>query len=430
MYDYDVIILGGGPAGCACAIELAKQQKKVAIVEQQAIGGTCLNHGCIPTKSYLYTVELLNNIKKAQRFGLKIAEPEIIWEDIKKKKDLNVKVLGLGLKNTLQQAGVTIINGFGKLVDDHIVEVSDKKLSAEYMVLATGTKPLFIPGIIPGEHVISSTEILNLDKIPASLTIIGGGVIGVEIASVFCALGTPVTIIEKAAALLGNMDQQISEQLKNILQKKGCKILLNTTVASCTDKNNQAEIIYDNDKVLSTDKALVVIGRKANTDLKVVNNNLQTNKPNIYIIGDAAGKTLTAYGGEKEGECVAKHIINQQDMNIDYANMPITVFSQPEVAAVGLTEAQAIKLGLNIVVKTSTYAANAKAMIMGEREGLVKIIVEQTNQKILGVHIIGSQAVDLIHQAIIPVTKGMTIADWKEVTWSHPVLSEVIKAAL
>src|SRR3989339_1845823 len=212
MFNFDAIIIGGGPAGSKCALELAKVGKKVALIEKDAIGGVCLNRGCIPSKSYLYFVELLENIKKAKRHGINVAEPEIIWEEVKKRKDMNVRMLGLGLKKTLETAGVEIITGMGNLISVHEVEIKSatetKILSAQNIILAMGTESLFIPIMPKGENVISSTEILDLANIPKSLVIIGGGVTGVEMASVFSVLGTEVTIIEKLASLLPAQDKE------------------------------------------------------------------------------------------------------------------------------------------------------------------------------------------------------------------------------
>lgn len=451
MFNYDAIIIGGGPAGSKCALDLARGGKKVALIEKDAIGGVCLNRGCIPSKAYLYFVELLESIKKAPRHGIKVAEPEIVWEEVKKRKDMNVRMLGLGLKNTLTKAGVEIITGLGNLTSAHEVEVTsgdDKKvLSSENIIFAMGTEPLFIPIMPKGENVISSTEILDLDEIPKSLAIIGGGVTGVEMASVFSALGTEVYIIEKLESLLPNQDKEITAFLKKSLEKKGCKIYLGTAVQSCNDREGKAEVVYQKpdgiSETIQVDKALVVIGRKNNLDLNKLkelgiendgrrinlNESLQTSLNNIYIIGDLAGRNLTAYGGEREGECVAARILGHSK-NIDYSHIPTTVFSHPEVGQIGLTEEEAVKQGLEYEVRRSDYAANGKAIIMSEREGMVKIIIEKTSQKVLGVHIIGFGATDLIHQAIIPVVKKFTLSEWQEMIWSHPVLSEVIKAAV
>lgn len=450
--DYDVLIIGGGPAGSKCAMELGHAGKKVGLIEKNVVGGVCLNRGCIPSKTYLYLVELLENFKKAKRHGIELAaEPKIIWEQVKKRKNMNVRMLGMGLSKAIECAGVEMINGQGELSGPNEVTVKtqegEKQLTAKNIVLALGSKPLFTPIMPKGEHVVSSTEMLDLDEIPKSLVIIGGGVTGVEMASVFSALGTEVTIVELQESLLPSQDKEITAVLKKSLEKKGCKINLNSQVLSAKDKNGQAEVVLKNpegeEQVLMVDKALVVIGRTINYDLEALasvgitndgrllelNENLQTSLPNVYMIGDSAFRNLTAYAGEREGECVAADILGHE-RKINYSHVPVTVFSHPEVASIGLTEEQATEKGLEYEVKTSDYAANAKAIIMSEREGMVKILIEKSSQKILGVHMVGAHAADLIHQAILPVMQEMTVKEWLEVIWSHPVLSELLKSAL
>jgi len=446
MYDYDILVVGGGPAGTKCALELARGSKKVGLVEKDAIGGVCLNRGCIPSKTYLYLAEILDDIKKAKRHGIEVGEPKVLWEEAKKRKDLNVKMLGMGLTKTLKDHGVEIISGEGILTGEHEITIADKKITAENIVLALGSQPIFLPFMPKGEHVISSTEILDLEKVPESLAIIGGGVIGVEMASVFCALGTQVTIIEMQNTLLPLLDREITASFKKSLEKRGCKILLETKVLSCKDKDGKAEVIYSGatgEEAMMVDKALIVIGRKVDYNMPeleklgikndgrrvVLNENLQTSLTHVYMIGDCAFKNITAYGGEREGECVAAHILGKT-RKIDYANLPVTVFTHPEIGQVGITEEQASEKGIACEIKKSDYAANAKAIVMGEREGMVKIIIEKDTQKILGVHILGFGAADLIHQALIPVSTGMTVEQWLEIIWSHPVLSEVLKSAL
>ncbi|MBI5414861.1 dihydrolipoyl dehydrogenase [Candidatus Peregrinibacteria bacterium] len=458
-HDYDVLIIGGGPAGIKCALELGKAGKKVGLVEKEEIGGTCLNQGCIPSKTYLYLAELFENIKKAKRHGIHVSEPEILWEEAKKRKDMNVKMLGMGLKKSLEAHHIEIISGEGKLVGKNEVLIQntdgEKRISAECIVLAMGSTALFLPIMQKGEHVISAKELLDIDHIPQSLVIIGGGVTGVEMASVFSVLGTKVTIIEKMPSLLPAQDPEITEVLKKSLQKKGCEICLGAEVICCKESGirNQelgkgnVEIVYKNaageESSFSVEKALIVIGRVPNYDLSelekigiknngrrvVLSDHLQTSALNVYMIGDAGGKNLTAYGGEREGESVAAHILgNDRKINSHY--FPVTVFSHPEVAQIGSTEEELRQKGIEFEVRRGNYAANGKAVIMGEREGIAKILVEKKSKKILGVHIIGVHAADLIHQAILPVMKEMTLSEWNEMVWSHPVLSEVLKSAL
>lgn len=448
MTQYNVLIIGGGPAGCKCAEELAHGGKKVGLIEEYAVGGTCLNRGCIPSKTYLYAVEILDVIKKAKRHGIAVSEPEVIWEDVKKRKDMNVKMLGMGLAKRLKDAGVEIIEGRGVLTGEHEVTVGDEVYQAEDIVLAYGTTPLFIPIMQKGEYVVSSTEILDLPSIPESLCIIGGGVTGVEMASVFSALGTKVTIIELQDALLPSQDKEIAEQLKKSLEKKGCDVHLQAQVLSTTDGNGNAVIQYKNaegsEETLDASYALVCIGRAPCYDLEELEqigiqhdgkyvelqeDQYSTSVSHIHMIGDCVFRNLTAYGAEREGTAVAKKILGT-DFSVNYNHIPVAVFSHPEVGSIGLTEQQAEEKGIAYEVKKSPYSVNAKAVILGEREGLTKIIVEKSTQKILGVHIIGAGAADLIHQAFLAVMQELTVDEWLQVVWAHPVISEVFKEAL
>ncbi len=420
----------------------------MGLIEECAVGGTCLHRGCIPSKTYLYTVEILDVIKKAKRHGISVSDPEILWDEVKKRKEQNVKMLGLGLSKKLTDAGVEIIEGKGVLVGDHDVQVGDQTLHAEDIVLAYGTKTLFLPIMQQGERIISSTELLDLPAIPKSLCIIGGGVTGVEMASVFSTLGTEVTIIELQDALLPSQDREITEHLKKSLEKRGCKILLGTQVLSAIDGDSKAVIEYKDpdgkEEALETDYALVCIGRAPNYDLEELEkvgikndgkrielheDHYHTSLPHVYMIGDCVFKNLTAYGAEREGMVVAKRILGEE-LTVQYDHIPVTVFSHPEVGSIGLTEEQAKEKGIDYEIKKSPYSANAKAVILGEREGLVKIVVEKATQKIIGVHITGAGATDLVHQAFLVVMQGLTVDEWLQVVWSHPVISEVFKEAL
>lgn len=445
MNTFDVLIVGAGPAGTGCALALAKRGKKVGLIEKDAVGGVCLNRGCIPSKTYLYIVELLEEMQKAGRFGIRIGEPQIAWEEVKKRKDSNVRMLGAGLTQNLTKAGVQIIHGQAAFKSDHELIANGEVFSAAHIVLAAGSESAFMPNMQRGEHIISSTEILDLQEIPKSLTIIGGGVTGAEMASIFAGLGTKITIIELGPVLLAAQDREISAELKKALEKKGCTILIETQVVSCKDEGSGAVTVYKTadgkEETLVADKSLVVIGRVLNRNFLEslggvgvkhdgkrieLNGFLQTSAPHIYVIGDSAFRNLTAYCGEREGECVAAHICGEA-REVDYANIPVTVFSHPEVGAVGLTEEEAKAKGIDYELIKNSYGANAKALIMGAREGLVKMIVERGSQKILGVHIVGAHACELIHQAILPVMQELTVPQWREVIFSHPVLSEVLK---
>lgn len=449
--DFDVVIIGGGPAGTSCALRLGRAGKKVALVEKEGLGGICLNHGCIPSKTYLYAVELLEAIHKAPRHGVQVGEAQISWEAMRKRKDMNVRMLATGLKRSLECAGVEVIAAEGTWTGDHNITLKtsegERTVTAQHIVLALGSRALFPASMKKGEHVISNREVLALETLPKEMVVIGGGVIGVEMASIFLPLGVQITLLEKMDTLLPTQDREMTAHLKTALEKAGAKIHLGVEVLSAQDHDGRAQVVYKNpdgtETTLTPDKALVVIGRAAPYDLKafeangiatdgrrpILNSSLQTSVPHVYMAGDAAFRNLTAYGAEREGECVADHILGHP-RTIDYTHLPVTVFSHPEIGQIGITEEEANKRGIAVDIRRSDYAGNPKAIIIGEREGKVKILLERATQKVIGVHVVGFQATELIHQAMLPFIQGMTGPEWRELLWSHPVLSEVLKAAL
>jgi dihydrolipoamide dehydrogenase len=473
MKNFDTIVIGAGPGGTKCALELAKGGQKVALIEKNKVGGTCLNRGCIPSKTYLYLVELLESFKKAKRHGIEVEQPKVIWEKAKKRKDMNVRALGLALKKALECNKVEFIEAEAKIKDQNTVVAGEEELSAKNIVIAVGSQTLFLGSMAKSENIIGSTEILDLEEIPESLTIIGGGVIGVEMASIFLGLGSKVTIIELQSQLLPFIDADVSEEFKRILEKKGAEILLNTKVLEANDKGQAVEVKYlaegsggegsseiDSaaEESITASKVLVAIGRKANYNLEAlatigitndgrkleVAENYQTSLENIYVLGDAAFKNLTAYGAESEAVFCARQILSRASSEADHdeadhgkspAVMPkihnlMTIFSRPEIALIGLTEKMAKEKGVNYKVLQSTYGENAKALITGEREGMIKILVESESNIVLGVQILGSHACDLIHQATLAIDQQITVDTWLNTTWSHPVLSEIFKTAL
>lgn len=412
MSEFEIIIIGGGPGGVKAAKMLATAGKKVALVSDD-LGGECLNYGCIPTKTYLWTAELFEKISQAANFGIDVSGAKLNWQRMKERRTDVVAKLKKNLKWGLERAGVTIIEGHGELVDSHTIKITDLQatsynIQTNFIILATGSTAVFPPGFEPSEKILSNHEILDLAEIPKTLLIIGGGAVGVEFASVFAVLGTKVTIAEAADRLLPQEDSDVSAELERVFLRKGIEILKNKRVEPAETQNFE--------------KVLVAIGRKSMLSPF-------EKASNIFVIGDALGKAMLAYTAEREGEIAALQILGKNPAPIKYETVPNTIFCLPEIASVGLTEDEAKKRGIDYAVGKGLASANSKALILGSRDGFAKIIAEKSSHKILGIHIIGEKASELIAEASLAITVSMTLETFAENFHSHPILGEILKEA-
>lgn len=430
---FDTIVIGGGPGGVKAAKVLANGGKKVALVADD-LGGECLNYGCIPTKTYLWTAELFEKISQAAIFGIDVAEARINWQTMQKRRTDVVSKLKKGLAFSLQRAGVEIIEGRAKLLDRNTVEItpaatSNRQLSAASIILATGSKANFPPGFSPSGRILNNREILDLPEIPKSLLIIGGGAVGAEFASIFATLGAKVTIAEAADRLLSHEDSEISAELERVFSRKGIAVLKN--------KRATPEETEDFDKILAAvgrkpaaaDLGLEAAGIQYGDSGVATNEYYETNVQNIFAIGDLAGRALLAYTAEREGEIAALKILGKNPPPLRYETVPNTIFCIPEVASAGLTEDEAKKRGISYVAGKSLASANSKALILGSRDGFAKIIAEKSSQKILGVHIIGEKASELIAEASLALSANMTLETFLQNIHGHPILGEILKEA-
>lgn len=432
MEKFDVIIIGGGPGGCRAARLLAEAGKSVALISDN-LGGECLHFGCIPTKTYLWSAELFEKISMAADFGIDLQNAALNWPRMQERRREVVSKLQKGLRFTLDRAGVKIIEGCGKLVDSNTVwiassprQTSGLSMTSDFIILATGSEAFKPAGF---ENALTNHEILDLKAKPETLLIIGGGAVGVEFASIFAALGTKVTIAERAERLLPNEDSEISRELERVFARKNISILKNTAMAP--------------EKLSQFQNTLVAVGRRPTTktlglenagvrfsDHGVETNNfLQTNIQNIFAIGDVAGKMLLAYSAEREAEIAAQKILGKNPEPVRYETVPSTIFSLPEVASVGISEDEAKKRGLEYAVGKAAVSANAKALILGSRDGFAKIIIEKKSGKILGVHIIGEKATELIAEASLALTLNLTLDSFEKNIHSHPILGEILRDA-
>lgn len=451
MNKCDLIIIGGGPGGMDTAIEAARRGLSVTLFEAREIGGTCLNSGCIPTKCLVRNAEVLSQFKEAEEFGIDNFTFEFDFNKVMERKNNVVSALREGATQSLLAAKVNIVKEKARFKDAAtVVSDSGEVFSAENIIIATGsvTKGLPVPGS-ELECVYDSTRLLDIDHIPVSLTIIGGGVIGMEFASIFNALGTRVTVIEYMKQILPPFDTDIAKRLKQSLSKKGIEIITSAAVTSISQNDNyEMTVTYDckgkEGTVTSTD-LLMAVGRKPFTDglgleaagvktdertgaVIVDRKTMATSTPHIYAIGDVNGGVMLAHVATFEGLRALNTITGTED-SIDFSVIPSAVFTDPECGMTGLTEQQCKEKGIPMLVGTSFYRANGKAMAMAQTEGLCKLIFNADDGKLIGAHIMGAQAADIAQQCADLMARNTTRAQLLDIIFSHPTISELIHAA-
>lgn len=428
--SFDAIIIGGGPGGTSAAKTLARAGKTVALVSTE-LGGECLNYGCIPTKIYLWTAEVFEKVQTAENIGIDISESRLNWQKMKDQKTKLVEKLKKALKYTVDSAGIKIIEGFGKLKDAHTVTITnsqgEQELTGKYIILATGSESVSPPGIeADGNRILNNHQILNLPEVPKTLLIIGGGVISVEFASIFSSLGTEVTIAEVSDRILRGCDPDVSAEIERVFVRKGIKILKNTKITQEQTQNFEKVLIAAGRRPALKNLGLENAGIKITERGIDTNDFMQTNVQNIFAIGDAAGKSMLAYTADREGRLAAQKILGQNPESINYDAIPYTVFSLPETASVGLTEPEIQDSKTPYITGKSLMSANSKALITGNRDGFAKILAEASSHKVLGVHIVGEKASELIAEASLVLNLGLTLEQFYKNLHSHPVLSEVL----
>ncbi|TWF38920.1 dihydrolipoamide dehydrogenase [Chitinophaga polysaccharea] len=448
--NYDVVVIGAGPGGYVCAIRAAQLGFKVALVEKyDVLGGTCTNVGCIPAKALLDSSEHYH--KAAVQFGthgIGLEGLHLNFQQFIQRKREVVKQNTSGLVYLMKKNKIAVHHGLGSFVNAHQLKVGDQLLQARYFVIATGSKPASLPGItIDKKRIISSTEALSLAAQPASMVIIGGGVIGVEMASVYARIGTKVTILEYAGSLIPTMDLELGKALQKSLVTLSIDIRLNCQVQSAINTDNAAVVGYvDKDgqqQELTADYCMVAVGRRAyTTGLNLaaagietmkngkipVNKTLQTSAPHIYAIGDVIDGPMLAHKAEEEGTLVAE-VIGGLTPHLNYNLIPNVVYTWPEVASVGATEEQLKAGGIAYRSGKFPYMASARARASMDTEGFVKVLVAEAYNEVLGVHIIGPRAADVIGQAAVGMAHETTAEEMYRICYAHPTYSEALKDA-
>lgn len=449
-----VVVIGGGPGGYVAAIRAAQLGAQVTLVEKNKLGGTCLNVGCIPTKTLLHVAELLEEINyRAKDFGVDLTVNKIDWLRVQKKKESIISLLVSGISNLMKVNKIDVIYGQACLLDEHQLLLKPEsgktnKINFDRLIIASGSVPEKppIPGLKNNDNCIDSTGALSLTTIPGTLLIIGGGVIGIEMAGIFSALGTKVIVIEASPSLLPMMDSDTAGLLQNHLKHKGVKIYTDTKVTNIISADSKVHTVISNqgkEKTIITEKVLYAVGRRPNTlDLAldnigvkvengaiVVNEYMQTTIPHIYAIGDCLGQVMLAHVASQQGEIAAGNALGNQ-LRYDSKSVPSCIYTLPELASVGLTETMCQQQNIDYETGKFPLSANGKALIMNGGIGLVKIIIDKKYKSILGVHILGPRATDLIAEASLAIELEATTDDLIATIHAHPTISEAIKEGI
>ncbi len=455
MEKFDVVVIGSGPGGYVCAIRCAQLGMKTAIIEKyNTLGGTCLNVGCIPSKALLDSSEHYHNAAhNFEAHGIKTGKLEVDLEKMIERKNQVVAQTCAGIDFLMDKNKVTVFHGIGSFKSNKEVSVKDDKgnetlLTANHIVIATGSKPNYFPGMEPDKkRIITSTEALNMKEVPGKLLVIGGGVIGLELGSVYARLGAQVEVIEFADRIIPTMDATLSKELQKVLKKEGFKFHFKHRVKNVENTGNKVIVTADNKKgeevTLEGDYCLVAVGRKPFTEglnlgaagLKTnergqidVNEHLQTPVPGIYAIGDVIRGAMLAHKAEEEGVFVAEYIAGQKP-HINYNLIPGVVYTWPEVAAVGFTEEQLKEQKRAYKVGQFPFKALGRARASMDIQGLVKILADSETDEVLGVHIIGARAADMIMEAVTAMEYRASAEDIARICHPHPTFTEAIKEA-
>jgi dihydrolipoamide dehydrogenase len=446
MQSFDIVIVGGGPGGYVAAIKAGQLGYKVAIIEKDNVGGVCLNWGCIPTKTLLKSAKVFEQFKHAKEYGIDV-KPDAFsanFPEMIKRKDSVVRRLTGGVASLLKKNGVTLFKGYGEVTSATTVQVGEETLTTKSIILATGASVIIppIPGVkeaFDAGTLLTSKEILDLKTLPKELVIIGGGVIGLEFATIFNSLGTKVTVIEKAPVILNAVDEEIRTMFYKKIIKDGIKILTSATVTAI--EGNQVRYEIDGkSEVVQAEKVLMAVGMKPNVksfaslNLTMeksgvqVNEYMQTSIPNVYAIGDVTGKYMLAHVASHAGLVVIDHLSGHHK-KMDYKVIPSGIYTFPEIAMVGLTEQEAKAQGIDYKVSSFPLMANGKAMGENEKDGLVKVIVSKPYNEIIGVHIMAVSATEMITEASLAINLEATAEELVATIHPHPTLSEMVMEA-
>ena len=466
-----IIIIGAGPGGYETALVAAKRGVEVVLIEAGPVGGTCLNEGCIPTKAFCKNAEVLDGLREAEAFGVTGLSYGFDFKAVTARKNTVVEQLRGGVEGLLGHKNITLVRGKASFKDAHTVAVipsfssvipsdaeeSLQEYTADYIIIATGSVSASLP--IPGADlpgILTSREILDIEEVPQRLCVIGGGVIGLEFASIFRSFGSEVTVVEYCKDILPRFDTDLAKRLKQSLGKRGIEINNQAQVTSITENSGEYTVTFTRkgkEETVVADIVLMAVGRKANVASLnladagieftprgiVVNDVMQTNVPHIYAVGDINGKMMLAHAATFQGIVALDHIMGVEN-DIDLSVMPAAVFTSPEAASVGKTEDECKEAGIPVRCLKSFFRANGKAVTMGETDGFCKIVVAAEPKegaespyepgRVLGCHLYGPHASDIVQEACAMITRKATLKEFQDVIHTHPTLTEVLQSAL
>jgi len=446
---YNIVVIGAGPGGYVAAVRAAQLGAKVAVIEKDEVGGTCLNRGCIPTKTLAYGAELLNNIRRASEFGIATGEVKVDFSRLVERKNKVVSQLVMGVNYLIKKNKIDLIKGTARLQAPGKVRVTladgEKAiLTTENIIIATGTEPALMPALgYDGKLVLTSNEALNITGVPEKMLVIGGGVIGCEFASIFNALGAKVTVLEVMPSILPAVDQEVAKTMQGLLKRQGITVKTKANILEVKKSAGTVTAVLESGEEVTAGRALVSIGRTMNSrglgleeagvalgrrGEVIVNGKLETGVTGIYAIGDVTGKIQLAHVASAQGLVAVDNILGRP-REMDYRAIPNCIFTSPEAAGVGLTTQEAQEKGIDVITGKFSFIASGKAKAMGETSGFVKIVADPESDRVLGVHIAGPHATDLIAEAVLAVKMSVTVKQLTETMHAHPTLSEAVLEA-
>jgi dihydrolipoamide dehydrogenase len=446
---FDITVIGGGPGGYVAAIRAAQLGAKVLLVEKDQVGGTCTNRGCIPTKTLIADAKMYDRVRLSS--VIKTEGLRVDMGQLQDRKNKVIKRMITGVEFLLKDNGITFVRGKASFLDRKTIEVETEKgreqFGSERFIIATGSVSAQIPNVpVDGNVILTSTEMLNVPSIPQDLVIIGGGYIGMEFACLFSGLGSKVTVIEMLPKIISTEDDEVIRGLTTLLKKRGLKIHTETSVKEAKVKDGRAEVkvTHEDGKegVFQAEKALMAVGRSPYTEgLQLekagvgldgkfikVNERMETTSPGIYAIGDVTGRQMLAHKASAEGIAAAENALGRSN-KMDYSKIPNCIFTLPEVASVGLTEKQAKEKGLRVRIGRYPFQSNGKALANGDSEGFVKVIADQELGQVVGVHILGDHATDLIGGLSVAMALETTVEELGKTVQAHPTLMEAVAEA-